>query len=91
MSELAAPPPSAAAEGHAHPALRHHFENLAEQKETASLGMWVFIAQEIMFFGGLFLAYAVYRNLYADPFAAASRHLDWKLGAINTAVLIGST
>src|SRR5688500_17340138 len=53
--------------------------------------MWLFIAQEIMFFGGLFLAYTVYRNLYPGAFAEASHHLDWKLGGINTAVLIGSS
>jgi cytochrome c oxidase subunit III len=76
---------------HHHPALTHHFPNLAEQKEASSLGMWLFIAQEIMFFGGLFLAYTIYRNLYPAAFAEASHHLDWKLGGINTAVLIGSS
>ena len=81
MSEAAQP----------HPALAHHFENLHEQKEASSLGMWVFIAQEVMFFGGLFLAYTVYRNLYPAAFAEASHHLDWKLGGINTAVLILSS
>lgn len=69
----------------------HHFEDLGQQKEAATLGMWLFIAQEIMFFGGLFLAYAVYRTLNPHAFAEASAHLDWKLGAINTAVLIGSS
>jgi cytochrome c oxidase subunit 3 len=77
--------------GHGHPALAHHFEHLGQQKEASALGMWLFIAQEIMFFGGLFLAYAVYRNLYFRGFAEASAHLDWKLGAFNTAVLIGSS
>jgi cytochrome c oxidase subunit 3 len=76
---------------HHHPALTHHFPNLAEQKEAASLGMWLFIAQEIMFFGGLFLAYTVYRNLYPAAFAEASHHLNWWLGGINTAVLICSS
>jgi len=76
---------------HHHPALAHHFQNLDEQKEASSLGMWVFIAQEVMFFGGLFLAYTVYRNLYPAAFAEASHHLDWKLGGINTAVLILSS
>ena len=76
----------------AHPReLRHHFASLHQQKETASLGMWVFIAQEIMFFGGLFLVYTVYRTLYPDAWAAASHHLDYKLGAVNTAVLICSS
>jgi cytochrome c oxidase subunit 3 len=77
--------------GHGHPALVHHFENLPQQKEAASLGMWLFIAQEIMFFGGLFLAYTVYRALYSGAFAEASSHLDWALGAFNTVVLIGSS
>jgi cytochrome c oxidase subunit 3 len=76
---------------HHHPALAHHFENLGEQREASSLGMWVFIAQEVMFFGGLFLAYTVYRNLYPAAFAEASHHLDWRLGGINTAVLILSS
>jgi cytochrome c oxidase subunit 3 len=79
------------AHGHGHPALVHHFENLDQQKEASALGMWLFIAQEIMFFGGLFLVYAVYRALYGRIFAEASSHLDWQLGAINTAVLIGSS
>jgi cytochrome c oxidase subunit 3 len=80
-----------AAATHHHPALRHHFEDLGEQKEASSLGMWLFIAQEIMFFGGLFVAYTVYRTVYPDAFAAASHHLDYKVGAFNTAVLIFSS
>jgi cytochrome c oxidase subunit 3 len=76
---------------HHHPALAHHFENLGEQKEASSLGMWLFIAQEVMFFGGMFLAYTVYRNVYPEAWVEASHHLDWKLGGINTAVLILSS
>jgi cytochrome c oxidase subunit 3 len=53
--------------------------------------MWVFLATEVMFFGGLFLAYVVYRTWYPDAFAASSHHLDVQLGAINTAVLIMSS
>ena len=53
--------------------------------------MWVFLAQEILFFGGLFLAYIVYRFSYPAAFAQASHHLDVTLGRINTAVLIGSS
>jgi cytochrome c oxidase subunit 3 len=74
-----------------HPHLAHHFPNLHEQKHAATLGMWLFLVQEVMFFGGLFLAYTVYRSLYFDAFAAGSHHLDVKLGAINTAVLICSS
>jgi cytochrome c oxidase subunit III len=74
-----------------HPALAHHFEGLPEQKEAAGLGMWLFLAQEVMFFGGLFTVYTIYRNLYPEAFALGSAHLSWKLGAANTAVLIGSS
>jgi cytochrome c oxidase subunit 3 len=79
-------------DGHVrHRALAHHFEGLAEQKDAVGLGMWLFLAQEVMFFGGLFAVYTVYRNLYPGAFALGSEHLNWKLGAFNTAVLIGSS
>jgi cytochrome c oxidase subunit 3 len=74
-----------------HPALAHHFDNLEQQQEAASLGMWVFLLTEILFFGGLFLVYTIYRTWYPGAFAAASHHLDIPLGTINTAVLIGSS
>jgi len=78
--------------GHsAHSALAHHFDNLEQQREAGSLGMWIFLAQEVMFFGGLFLAYVIYRTRFPEAFAAASNHLNWKLGALNTAVLICSS
>jgi len=76
---------------HHHPALAHHFDDLAQQKEAATLGMWVFLATEVLFFGGLFLVYSVYRAWYADAFAVASHELDVTLGTINTAVLITSS
>ncbi|HEX8775878.1 MAG TPA: cytochrome c oxidase subunit 3 family protein [Pyrinomonadaceae bacterium] len=76
---------------HAHAALQHHFDNMEQQREAGNLGMWVFLVQEVMFFGGLFLAYTLYRSNYPDAFAAASNHLDWKLGGINTVVLICSS
>jgi cytochrome c oxidase subunit III len=74
-----------------HPALAHHFDNLAQQQEAATLGMWVFLLTEILFFGGLFLVYTIYRTWYPAAFTAASHHLDIPLGTINTAVLIGSS
>jgi len=74
-----------------HPALAHHFDDLGQQKEAATLGMWVFLVTEVLFFGGLFCVYAVYRGLYASAFGAASRELDVTLGAINTGVLITSS
>jgi cytochrome c oxidase subunit 3 len=74
-----------------HPALAHQFDSLDQQKETATLGMWVFLVTEVLFFGGLFLTYAIYRSWYPRAFAAASHELDVTLGTINTAVLITSS
>src|ERR687888_919746 len=76
---------------HHPPALAHHFDDLGQQHEAATLGMWVFLVTEVLFFGGLFLVYSVYRSWYSDAFAAASHELDIVLGAINTAVLITSS
>jgi cytochrome c oxidase subunit 3 len=76
----------------AHTALAHHFDNLEQQREAGTLGMWVFLMTEVMFFGGLFTAYVIYRfTFYPKAFAIGSNHLDWKLGAFNTVVLIGSS
>jgi cytochrome c oxidase subunit 3 len=72
-------------------ALQHHFDNLEQQREASSLGMWVFLVTEIMFFGGMFTAYVVYRTFYPAAFADASSHLDITLGGANTAVLICSS
>jgi len=74
-----------------HPALQHHFENLEQQREAGTLGMWVFLVTEIMFFGGMFFSYTLYRWQYPLEFASASNHLDLKLGTINTIVLIVSS
>ena len=64
---------------------------MEQQRQASSLGMWLFLATEVMFFGGMFGGYTVYRNLYPDAFASSSRYLDIRLGAINTAVLICSS
>jgi cytochrome c oxidase subunit III len=74
---------------HAHVA--HQFDDADQQREASTLGMWVFLAQEVLFFGGLFTCYVVYRTLYPTGFAHASHHLDVVLGAVNTAVLITSS
>jgi cytochrome c oxidase subunit III len=76
--------------GH-HRKLQHHFDDMGQQAEASSLGMWVFLAQEIMFFGGLFLAYLVYRSASPEGFQEASHHLNVTLGAANTLVLIVSS
>jgi len=67
------------------------FQNLDQQREASSLGMWVFLITEVMFFGGLFLAYTINRSTYPAVFAMASRELDVHLGALNTGVLILSS
>ncbi len=93
MSNPAPIPASAAAGAHhaSHPALQHQFDSLAQQKESSSLGMWVFLVTEVMFFGGLFLTYVLYRLRFPGVFAEASHHLNVPMGALNTAVLICSS
>ncbi|HET6372175.1 MAG TPA: cytochrome c oxidase subunit 3 family protein [Candidatus Polarisedimenticolia bacterium] len=71
--------------------LAHQFDDLAQQKEASTLGMWVFLITEVLFFGGLFTAYVVYRASYPQAWIAASHELDVLLGGINTAVLIASS
>ena len=95
MSEIAVP--AATAHGHApahavhqHPALQQQFQTMAQQKEASLLGMWAFLLTEILFFGGLFLAYALYRMWYHDAFVAASTSITLSWGLINTVVLIGA-
>src|SRR5262245_15810653 len=75
----------------AHSALAHQFDSLGQQTDAGSLGMWVFLATEVLFFGGLFTTYTIYRVFYSAGFSAASHELDIMLGGINTAVLIASS
>jgi cytochrome c oxidase subunit 3 len=82
-------------ENHTHdyhpPGLAHQFEDMKQQEESNTIGMWMFLAQEIMFFGGLFTAYLIFRSRYPMAFAAGSNHLDEFLGGVNTLVLIVSS
>jgi cytochrome c oxidase subunit III len=80
-----------AAAVHAHQGLAHQFENIDQQSEAATLGMWVFLVTEILFFGGLFVTYLVYRHWYPGAFAAASHEMVVWAGTLNTAVLITSS
>jgi cytochrome c oxidase subunit 3 len=93
LSNVAAPADHHDGHAHAahHPALQHHFETMSQQKEAAVIGMWLFLLTEILFFGGLFVAYMIYRVWYFDAFAEASRRLSLFWGGLNTAVLIGSS
>jgi cytochrome c oxidase subunit 3 len=78
---------------HAHDprALLHHFDSEEQQKDASTLGMWLFLVTEIMFFGGMFTAYVVYRTAHPGAFVAASHELNITMGGINTAVLICSS
>ncbi len=78
-------------EHHHQPGLQHQFEDMAQQEESVTIAMWLFLVQEIMFFGGLFTAYLVFRSKYPMAFAAGSNHLDAFWGGLNTIVLIVSS
>ena len=91
MPDKATHTTEAATHGHHHPALQHHFDDMEQQREASSLGMWVFLVTEIMFFGGLFMAYLVYRHASPEGFAEASHHLNINWGFLNTVVLIVSS
>jgi cytochrome c oxidase subunit 3 len=71
--------------------LRHHFATSEQQMDAATLGMWTFLITEVLFFGGMFAAYAVYRNMYSGAFASTSKYMDVVLGGTNTGVLICSS
>jgi len=71
--------------------LAEQFDTIEQQHEAAKLGMWIFLATEVLFFGGLFLAYTVSRYLYPETFALASRHTEVILGGANTAILLFSS
>ena len=73
------------------PHLAHHFHDMEQQTSAAKLGMWFFLAQEILFFGGLFMAYIALRFLYPETFHHAYQHLSIPMGALNTVVLLTSS
>ena len=70
--------------------LNFPFEEPVHQRETALFGMWVFLVTEVLFFGGMFTAYLVYRFSHTQAFLEAGRHQEWYLGCLNTAVLLTS-
>lgn len=75
----------------AEPPVAMQFDDAAQQRQAANLGMWIFLATEVLFFGGLITAYLVYRVLYPDTFAVASQHLHKIIGGVNTAILLTSS
>lgn len=74
-----------------HPHLSHHFKSLDQQFSAAKLGVWLFLATEILMFGGLFVGYLIFHAKFPEMFAEGASHLDWKLGAVNTIVLLVSS
>ena len=76
---------------HGLPFLAHHFETPVQQFDAAKLGMWLFLAQEVLFFSGLFVSYLVFRMWYPDAWSVCSHELDWKMGTVNTLVLLFSS
>ena len=78
-------------EHHQTPGLAHHFDTPEQQKEAATIGMWAFLCTEIMLFGGIFMAYIVFRWAYPDIWATAATHLNTPLATLNTVVLLVSS
>lgn len=76
--------------GHEHH-YAHHFQNAEHEYQSSKEGIWLFMATEILMFGGLFIGYSIYHALYPEMFAEGAKYLDWKLGFINTLVLIFSS
>jgi cytochrome c oxidase subunit 3 len=91
-STAAAAPSATESAHHEHPPYqRHHFETIGQQNDATNFAMWLFLLTEIMFFGGLFTAYLIYRNWYYPAFVVASHQLQIGWGTANTAVLISSS
>ena len=83
---------STAAEHAEHPHYQaHHFHTMDQQRDAVKLGMWAFLVQEILFFGGLFMMYIALRTLYPDTFLVAHEYLNVPMGATNTVVLLTSS
>jgi cytochrome c oxidase subunit 3 len=92
MSEVVTSPHQAQPDGQGRPPyLAHHFDDIGQQRYAGSMGMWAFLATEVLFFGALFTAYTVYRVMFGAEFEAASARLNVLIGAINTVVLLTSS
>lgn len=77
---------------HENPVVASHFRSLADQVDAGKMGMWLFLTTEVLLFSGFFCAYVVFRYLYPEQFYGASHYyLNWKIGAVNTAVLLLSS
>ena len=87
-STIVTPTPEGGFQTHA---VAHHFKTAEQEFQAAKFGFWLFLATEIMLFGGLFAAYIYYHDVYAETFRMGGSLLDWKLGALNTSLLLTSS
>lgn len=78
------------AHGH-HPFHQHHFTTMEQQFDASKIGMWLFLATEILLFGGLFVGFGIMQAKHTEAFIAGHHHLDWKMGALNTCFLLISS
>jgi cytochrome c oxidase subunit 3 len=69
----------------------HHFKSAEHEYSTSKQGIWMFMVTEILMFGAIFVAYGIFHSIYPEMFAEGASHLDWKMGFINTLVLITSS
>lgn len=76
---------------HHDPRVAHHFRDAAHQYDSSKQGIWLFMVTEILMFGGLFVGYAIFHNMYPEMFAEGASYLNWKMGFLNTLVLIFSS
>src|ERR1700686_652263 len=76
---------------HGDPHFQHHFTNMEQQADTSKIGMWLFLATEVLLFGGLFVGFGLMKSRYPQEFLEAHEHLQRPVGALNTVVLLISS
>lgn len=82
---------TANASAHGHPAHSHHFDSAEHEYQTGKQGVWLFLATEVLMFGGLFVGYAIFHHLYPEVFKIGAKFTDWRMGSANTVVLLTSS
>src|SRR5580698_10656612 len=78
-------------DGHGDPHHQHHFTTMEQQFDTSKIGMWLFLATEVLLFGGLFVGFGMMQARFPEEFKEAHEHLQRPLGALNTVVLLVSS
>jgi cytochrome c oxidase subunit 3 len=77
--------------GHENSHLAHHFKTMDQQFDAAKMGIWLFLCTEVLMFGGLFVGYIIFHGVFPEMFAEGARQLNWRMGALNTVVLLASS